>query len=125
MYKFLIETVNNEIVYDFTFHLKEAVRYNNWFYNEELYDYELADEFYLNQYKDCIPVGSIEFVLDFYREIYDIKDIKPINIPQELNKWKYLKRYITTADNKDKIIAYDTDKFFVKDISGFKKIMIL
>jgi hypothetical protein len=31
MYTFLLQTVKNEIVFDFVFHLKEAIKYQNWF----------------------------------------------------------------------------------------------
>lgn len=45
MYTFLIQTVNYEIVFDFAFHLKEAIKYQNWFWNRKEYEYIYCESF--------------------------------------------------------------------------------
>ena len=34
--KFLVQTINDEITHDFSFQLKEAIRYRNWYYNSNI-----------------------------------------------------------------------------------------
>ena len=37
--KFLIQTINNEIIHDFSRELIESIKFNNWFYNTSEYEY--------------------------------------------------------------------------------------
>lgn len=94
MKKFLIQVVGGQIVHDFSFHLLEAIKYQNWYRNEKLYSYRFCEDVCDNVYHDnYIPVGSVEFVLDYYRVYHGINNIKPINIPKELMTTGYLKRH--------------------------------
>lgn len=120
MPKFLIQSVNDEIVHDFVFHLKEAIKYNNWFYNEEKYKYMITDNVLEKEFFDYIPVGSIEFVLNFYKQYHSIENIKPINIPKSLMIEKYLKRDILTFKELKKENVDLSEYVFVKAIDKFK-----
>ena len=37
--KFLIQTINNEIIHNFSRELIESIKFNNWFYNTSEYEY--------------------------------------------------------------------------------------
>ena len=79
--KFLAQTKDNEIVHDFTFTLREAIRYRSWYFDSK------EDEIiYTNKEKptfvdDACPVGSVEFV-SYYLNKYYNKTPKPVNIPE-------------------------------------------
>lgn len=121
--KFLIQTIDGEIPFDFAFHLKEAVKYNNWFYNEKVHEYvflEDIDGLYASDAKDYIPIGSVDFVLSYYKKHCNIS-VEPINIPKELNKYEFLQRKVFEGDKIDEICSDPNKYFFIKDISGFKK----
>jgi len=123
MYNFTIQTVKNDIIFDFAFHLKEAIKYNNWFYNEKVYDYQFCENIKnikTTNVKSLVPIGSVEFVLDFYKTYFDINNIKPINIPNELNKFKFLKRKIFKGSEKNSISNSTSKQYFIKDISKIK-----
>src|SRR5690606_22821844 len=64
-----------------------------------------------------IPVGSIEFVTSFLKQIYD-KDIYPINIPQQLMGYEYTKRNIQIESAGYKVKANK----FIKSHKRFKGI---
>jgi hypothetical protein len=68
-----------------------------------------------------IPIGSVEFVLEFYRKYYGIKDIEPINIPRQLNTYEFLQRKVFKGNEKNRIQSQPNKKYFIKTISGFKK----
>ena len=117
MYKFLIQTQRNELTYDFAFHLKEAIKYNNCYYNQEKYQCLLVDNILGYDYSQYIPVGSIDFVLKFYKQYYNIEGIKPIGIPDELNKMEFTKRELkqfyteTASEETTKVFADSKDDF--------------
>lgn len=77
---FLIQTKDDKVLHDFSFHLLEAIEFQNWIRDQELYGYIYANNC---QFDDMafiepkyMPVGSVEYVLNFYKKFYDI-DIKP------------------------------------------------
>lgn len=123
MITFLIQTAerDNQIMHDFGFHLREAIDYNNWFYNEEVYSYRICNKperRLVTDINQTIPVGSIEFVLNFYKEFLGIDNIKPINIPTELCSEQYLHRKIMNLNeidvseaNNEIVFAKSRDKF--------------
>ena len=79
--KFLIQTVNDEIVHDFSFQLKEAIRYRNWYYNSDIDIIEYTNsiiskykEWYHPVFKDVTQVSIdlcqeclYELIKDFYK----------------------------------------------------------
>jgi hypothetical protein len=117
LYKFLIQTERNELTYDFAFHLKEAIKYQNWYYNQEKFQYLLVDNILGYDYSQYVPVGSIDFVLKFYKQYYKINGIKPIGIPDELNKIEFTKRKLrefyteTASEETTKVFAKSKDNF--------------
>lgn len=122
---FLIQTFNNEIIYDFSLQIKEATKYKNWFNNSNDYKYILTGNIeeivFKKNIDDYIPIGSIDFVLNFYNKFHNIK-LKPINIPKELLIPKYLKRKIVTEKEISKLNLNDNDEVFIKSKDKFKDI---
>lgn len=146
---FLIQTINKEIVHDFSFYLIEAIKYNNWYYNKnsiyydrnsmnnlnnKTYDYILSDEVILPKFNDIqyyplndiIPIGTVEFVLEFinvyYKNNVDTSKIRPMNIPNPLMNHKFLKRNVKIIKTETNTINAGDTKIFVKDnlkIKGF------
>lgn len=115
MKTFLIQTYDNKIEHEFSFHLKKAIEYHNWFYNYKVYDYVLSDSIILEA--DYIPVGSLEFVFEYLRKYYNKTNINPINIPLQLRKHEFLKRNVAFT-NRDNIVM--TDRKFVKSNTTYK-----
>lgn len=121
MKTFIIQTVDNQIVHDFSFHLIEAIKYNNWFQNEKVYHYILTDNIGCYKIdKDHIPIGSVEFVIYALKYYCNIENIKPLNIPQELMKYEYLKRRIFYSNELEDIVCMPNDRFFIKSVNKFK-----
>ncbi|QUH22149.1 ATP-grasp domain-containing protein [Alkaliphilus sp. B6464] len=116
MKTFLIQTIGGNIKHDFCFQLIEAVNFINWYNGEKVYNVILSD--YIN-YRECIPVGSLEFVFDYIEKFFrkDRKSIKPINIPDELFIPKYLKRDCCIKDKKNIIIDRPV---FIKSMDAYK-----
>jgi len=103
MKQFQIQTINGQIVHDFAFVLTEMIKYNNLYYGQQKYDYILIDTVLKDS--DRIPVGSLDFVFMYLKY-----KPKPINIPMELRKNKYLKRTLYEANKKD--IKFDKKTFY-------------
>lgn len=113
--KFLIQTINGEIKYDFCFKLLEAIEFNNWFHPNDKIEYikcELnwlkdinhcptATEIIKETYKECCPIGSVEFVHRFYEYIFNIKNIKPLNIPSKLMDYIFTNRLVGNYSLKE------------------------
>lgn len=121
MATFLIQANHGQVMHDFTFHLIQAIKYTNWYHSEVVHKYVLADT-------PCgpsstIPVGSVEFVLSFYKQFYNISHIKPINIPQSLMKAEFLKRVVEFKSGES--IEVDTLAFVKSNehIKGFTNIL--
>lgn len=126
MYTFLIQVVDSEIIFDFAFHLKEAIKYQNWFWGKIEYKYIFCENLEnisisTQDVEKYIPIGSVEFVLEFYKKHYGIKNVEPINIPKQLNTYEFLQRKTFKGNEKNKIQSQPSEKYFIKDISKFKK----
>jgi hypothetical protein len=125
---FLIQTIYGDIVHDFIFYLLDAIKYQNWYNKERVYKYiESEVPLYSNKFsgEEIIPIGTVEFVLEFLKTYYNMDNIKPINIPEELNKKKYLKRSVWDYDPKT-ARKYKNLKVFVKSkdkIKGYCNIL--
>lgn len=123
MRNFLIQTINGMVRHDFSFQLLEAIDYQNWYYNEKKYDYILSETY---KVENCIPVGSVEFVLSYLKKHHGIKEVKPINIPPELIQPTFLKRHIEIINTEKNPILIKDKPLFVKDnnkIKGFADIV--
>jgi hypothetical protein len=125
---FLIQTVDGMIVHDFSFALIEAIKYHNWYYDEAVYNYILSETTNrpkLNpaQYyplEEIIPIGSVKFVLEYLKKYYNIDNIKPLNIPEELMKPEYLKRWVKIHKSETNVINAGDTPIFVKDNTKIK-----
>lgn len=67
--------------------------------------------------KEAIPVGTIEFVSAFLKNIKGINDMNPIEVPVELRKLQYLNRQYSIIDASE-IPKYG--RWFIKDASKLK-----
>lgn len=89
---FLIQTTNNEISFDFQFQLIQAIKYNRWYLDDKnIYPYKLINR--NNTSSFGIPIGSVEFVLEYFKSHYNF-NILPKNIPKELLNVAFTKRNI-------------------------------
>lgn len=78
--KFLFQTFSGNLHFDFQHVLLEKLKYINWWENREVHSFSLTEALpQMDAFKDCIPVGSLEFSLGFYKHFLGI-DIKPIDI---------------------------------------------
>ena len=136
---FLIQTVAGKVVHDFAFALIEAINYNNWYYNTNTYEYILSDttnrpqlnpiQYYSLEH--VVPIGTVEFVLEFIKRHHNIDNVRPINIPLELRKPEYTKRWVEISEHsiikgKNIIQHIRTSPIFVKDnikIKGYCNIV--
>lgn len=67
--------------------------------------------------KEAIPVGSIEFVSKYLKNIHNIAQMNPIEIPDELRLEEFLgRRYSIRESNKLPKKGY----YFIKDVSELK-----
>lgn len=116
MSTFLIQTVEDNIVHDFSFHLIEAIKYQNWFAGEEVHNYKFTDEKFSSlPIEDNVPIGSIEFVCDYIEHCCGFSP-KPINVPIEL--FEHAGREI--IDFEGQMIHTKETEFFVKSRDEFK-----
>lgn len=113
--KFLIQTIEGEIKYDFSFSLIQSINYQKWLKRDDI-DFLFTDK---KLYPDYIPIGSVEFVINYLNKHYNLIP-KPKNIPKELLDYKWTNRYVFNGTDKD-----ITDKKFIKSndsIKGFTEI---
>lgn len=138
MYRFLIQSKiiknNNRIpMQDFGYEVIKAIEYYDWIDFEKRYDYELVTDFafksgrygapeavpfnYLTQ--ESVPVGSVEFVIEFMKQCYGINNVEPLNIPQELIVFANRNiQYIKNTEFKEKL---DSNKeYFIKSATKIK-----
>ena len=96
--KFLVQTIKNKIKHDFSFVLREAIEYRNWYYDNKedkiIYTNSEQPEYIDN----TVPVGSVEFV-SYYLKTYYNKQPKPINVPECL--YNYANRKVWVGDEKE------------------------
>lgn len=103
MYEFICQA-DGRIRHDFVLETMNAIDFINWYNGEEVYKSRLINN--IGDIKGkitdkSIPVGSIEFVEEFYEKFLGINGIKPINIPEEL--FKYGKRKLWYGDESEVI----------------------
>ena len=99
MLKFLIQTIDGEVVHDFAFELLRAIEYHNWRGEEMEFEFLDLQELWMvkihgkKNYSEFIPIGTIEYVKKFIdtfliqtnKDYVDIDQyIRPINVPPEL-----------------------------------------
>lgn len=120
--KFLLQTIGNEVVYDFAFALEQSKKFYGWLMQDmairrhegtDFTDIALPDEY--------VPVGAVEFVSSYLRCFYPgCEDaLRPLNVPEALfpfagrhivNVW-YAEDYSPMAGVKDVYVkSMDTIK---------------
>lgn len=119
MKTFILQTINDEVCFDFEFHLIQAINYQNWYNNEKIYDFKKINIKDIKEIKDdkLIPIGSMNFVFEWCRQKNININKKPINIPQELMKKEYLMRNVC-YENKEDINL--NERFFIKSNNIYK-----
>ena len=134
--KFLLQTINEHFEYDFVFEMKKAIEYLKWRGDDVSVCYCDIDDLlnkslYHEELKDYCPIGSIDFVyafIDKYVKEDGSKEIKPLNVPEQL--FDFCGRKIINAELSNRInIAtlieqnfYDCDGeyAFVKSMTNIK-----
>lgn len=121
MANFVVESKDRQVLHDFSFFLLEGIKYVNWFHGDIVHSYMLSEDMgslsptFL---QSSIPIGSIQFTLDFYQKYYGIAQISPLHIPESLRKEEYLHRKVFTSLEVSDI---DPNKVvFAKSLHRFK-----
>jgi hypothetical protein len=114
--KFLIQTINKKIEHEFAFTLLKAIEFNNWLKPNSI-KFKLTDE---KLFPNYIPIGSIEFVENYLLTYFNIK-LKPLNIPDSINHYKFTRRNVINGTEKDiygkKFVkSNDIIKFKINDV---------
>lgn len=117
---------------DFGYAIIEAIEYKNWWNHNNEYRFLFPNQFILNNpaYKkyifetgeDIIPVGSVEYCLEFYKD-FGIKNIEPLNIPKELLKFTKRKCSYEHQNYIDELYLQDNKKCFIKSPKYIKSNM--
>lgn len=94
---FLIQTINKKVRHDFSFTLLDSIEYQNWLSDSNSFRSILSDN---TSYKNCIPVGSVEFVSEYLLKYFGLTP-KPINIPLELLSNEWTGRTVVNGTEKD------------------------
>lgn len=93
---FIIETINGIIDDIEQFVLVKRLESQSSNHTYSLIDKNDLIEFVKHtksiDFNEAIPVGSIDFVKIYLKTVHDISDLKPIEVPYILRKYKYLKR---------------------------------
>lgn len=93
---FTLQTIDGQIVHDFCFTLARAIEYKKQLGDDlscVLTDQPPGD-------KNCVPVGSVEFVCSFLKSHHGLTP-KPVNIPEQLFKDEFIKRSAFVGTEKD------------------------
>lgn len=102
MSKFVIqcEEICGQLIpaHDFGFELIQAIKFQEWYRQEQRHEVAFVKDVEL-MYRDYIPVGSVEFVQKFMEEFWDVRIVKPLNIPEEL--YPFANRFVQRLSKKD------------------------
>lgn len=121
-------------IHDFSWTLIESIKYNTWFFKEEKYRYYLHPT--NCPFHDClkpgyIPVGSVEFVIKFLKQVAPGQVILPLSIPGELFDYEFTGRdmELIKGDTKEtiayvsknrKLLSDSNEKVFAKSVDEIK-----
>lgn len=91
--KFAVQDLEEDL--DFIIALEQAVNFQRWANgsNHEIVRVRRANVAAQRLGADAIPVGSVEFVREYLKELTGIEP-KPINIPEQLMDMKWTKRHV-------------------------------
>lgn len=120
--KFLIQTINKQLVHDFTWELTRCEEYHKWIEDPITLRYHEGLDFEKIKHPDSyVPVGSVEFVSAYLNRFYpDAKEIlKPLNVPDCL--FPYAGRTIVNVTKpEDMNIFGNSALVFAKDMNQIK-----
>ena len=115
--KFLIQRQTGFLLHDFSLALIEAVGYQKFLgYNDYSIKYTKTIE---SKHKNCIPVGSLEFAIQYYKVFFPLLFLKPINVPTQLFAFCRRKIY----NDSDPSFLTGT-RLFIKSNDVFKEDII-
>ena len=129
---FLIQTVNNKIVHDFCFGLVRSWEFAKWRNNPFFIFYCEIER--VGDYMDCIPVGTVEFVENYYTAHFGNtkinKGFMPLNVPDCLIPYAGRNIWNVNANNAELVYnqcinetMYKKNLYKIKDQSnGFIKV---
>lgn len=124
--KFIIQTINGEIIHDFSFQLLRAIEFQKWLGNDMYHEkIDKVPDVIDGELADFCPVGSVEFVSQWLEKTTNVTP-KPINIPYCLRKKSFSQRHIldVTVD-KEGIIRNKIPSFVSLFRSLNKKVILL
>lgn len=118
MYSFVCQKIDGKIKDDFVLSTVNAVEYSNWYAGTKQYGLSFCDmqKSVLTPKKNKIPVGSIEFVENYYKQLCQINGLSPINIPVQLMNKEFTLRNVWLG-TENEVINQDT---FVKSMDKIK-----
>lgn len=108
MFKFLLQSDENTGYQSDVYTIEQTIKRYAWDNRVSVKDImfkcslQELDEYYVYDYRDAVPVGTVEFVETFMKIYHETLHIKPILIPAELNKFTY--RMVTVVPNDTKVI---------------------
>lgn len=106
--KFLIQTVNKQITYDFIFELTICKEYFDWIGRDfKLKKHEGLNFDDIKNPDQYVPVGSVEFVSEYLRKFYPQaeKALIPINVPEQL--FPFASRTIANITKPEDMNGFD------------------
>lgn len=123
--KFIIQTINGDIKFDFQLELINSIEKHNFFYpNDKIEFIKTENPEKIDNPKDYCPIGSVEFVINYFKNNFGENNCpKPINIPKELLKSRYTKRHVDNiliSDEFKKKHSSFNLKLFAKSNDVFK-----
>lgn len=112
---FLVQKIDGEIKHDFAFEIIQAKEYYDWLGDEE-YEITYADDKVpeLARPDKYIPIGSVDFVLEFAQKYYPraTKGLLPMNVPEVL--FDEARRWIINVEKPWDL--NDLDKAYIEKI---------
>ena len=122
--KFLLQTIDKQIVHDFGFALTQSKDYINWvsdYYIMTIRKHEGLDFSGIKNPDKYIPVGSVDFVSKYLNTFYPNakRMLEPLNVPEVLFPFAG-REIINIKTDEDLKQLYKFDKVFAKSMSVIK-----
>lgn len=117
---------------EFGYETIKSIDYYKWWDKDSRYNYSLYEKFSVEKKEnhsnifpqnyltpEYIPVGSVEFVLEFIKQCYRVDSVTPLNIPLEL--YKFANRKLKIIKNSEFFDHLSPDKeYFIKSATKIK-----
>lgn len=116
--KFIIQTINNDIKFDFQLELIHAIEFLNYFNQDNIGYVKDNGQFKISNPTAYCPIGSVEYVIEYIKKHFGEKVIpKPKNVPEELINNEFTNRRIINIDINqyfDKNSLDESTNYFIK-----------